>query len=342
MIINIGKGRKLMFWQKFIILLFIAGCSNIAQELTVKDIIWFGISDDSNYSWSKDSDKITFVYQNEIWIGEIINGNKCRLTFNKGKNPVWSPVKDEILYISAGDVWVKDINSFKDIQLTTDGKVSDAKWSPDGRTIAFVKEKNIWVMNNDGSKQKQLTTGNDNWGPLFSPTGDKIVFYCLRGGSTHGQGSTWLIQPDGTKLYKLQKSGKNVAWSPDGSRIICTDLWTDGKYSGHAFYIIIIDVNTQKVNSIKVLEITPSGVSPVIIGDINYSNHSFSWSPDGSKIAFDNNVHGIVNIYVVNNTGRNLCQLTSMGNATKPLWSPDGNKIMFKSENNLGVLVLNK
>lgn len=329
-----------MFWKRLFIiyLLFITGCSN--TNLLVKDIIWIGHSDDSNYNWSKDGDKIAFVYQNEIWIGEIVNGYKYRLTFNKGENPVWSPVKNEILYISAGNVLVKDINSFKDIQLTTDGKCSDAKWSPDGCTIVFVREKNIWVMNSDGSNQKQLTTGNDNWGPLFSPTGNKIVFYCERGGSTHAPGNTWLIQPDGTKLYKLQKSGKNVAWSPDGSRIICTDLWTDGKYYGYAFYII--DVNTQKVNSIKVLETTPSGVSPVIIGDINYSNHSFSWSPDGSKIAFDNNVHGVINIYVVNNTGRNLCQLTSIGDATKPLWSPDGNKIMFKSEDNIGILVLSE
>ncbi|MEW6620228.1 MAG: DPP IV N-terminal domain-containing protein [bacterium] len=332
-----------MFWNRILIiyLLFIIGCSN--TNLQVKDIIWIGHSDESNYSWSNDGQWVAFGCQGNLWIANI-EGRKFRLTFNNGKDPSWSPDNNKILYIFAGNLWVNDINSFKDIQLTTDGKSSEVRWSPDGRAIVFVKEGNIWVMNSDGSGQRQLTTGNDCNHPLFSPMGDKIAFSSSRSGGM--EADIWLIHPDGTPLRKLSKGGKNMVWSPDGSKIICSGPWTDGRYYGHAFYII--DVTTQKVKSIKILETTPPLFyipllfSSIIIGDINYTNYSLSWSPNGSRIVFDNEIRRKTNIYAISSSGRDLCQLTSTGDATRPVWSPDGNKIMFKSGDNIGILVLSE
>ena len=48
-----------------------------------------------------------------------------------------------------------------------------------------------------------------------------------------------------------------------------------------------------------------------------------SWSPDGTRIAF-NNGHAIK---VMDSDGQNLIELTPIGRA--PAWSPDGTKIAF-------------
>jgi len=55
-----------------------------------------------------------------------------------------------------------------------------------------------------------------------------------------------------------------------------------------------------------------------------------TWSPDGSKIAFQTNRDGNFEIYVMNADGTNPVNLTrSAANDTHPAWSPDGTKIVF-------------
>ena len=50
-----------------------------------------------------------------------------------------------------------------------------------------------------------------------------------------------------------------------------------------------------------------------------------TWSPDGTKIAFNRNHH----IYVMDSDGRNLIELTSPSGGADPAWSPNGTKIAF-------------
>ena len=59
-----------------------------------------------------------------------------------------------------------------------------------------------------------------------------------------------------------------------------------------------------------------------------------SFSPDGTKIAFDFNSSR--NIFVMNSDGTNIQQLTSIGINSDAAWSPDGTKIAFTS-NRAGV-----
>ena len=53
-----------------------------------------------------------------------------------------------------------------------------------------------------------------------------------------------------------------------------------------------------------------------------------SWSPDGSKIAFESGNQ----IYIMNSDGTNqVCISNNSFNDGKPSWSPDGSKIAFHS-----------
>ena len=51
-------------------------------------------------------------------------------------------------------------------------------------------------------------------------------------------------------------------------------------------------------------------------------DHEPSWSPDGTRIAFNRDHH----IYVMDSDGRNLIELT---HGSEPAWSPDGAKIAY-------------
>ena len=57
-----------------------------------------------------------------------------------------------------------------------------------------------------------------------------------------------------------------------------------------------------------------------------------SWSPDGTKIAFDAEFGGNDEIYVINQDGTGLQQLTfDSAEDRDPAWSPDGTRIVFSS-----------
>ncbi len=68
----------------------------------------------------------------------------------------------------------------------------------------------------------------------------------------------------------------------------------------------------------------------------DFSQASFdsapAWSPDGRKIAFESNMDGDLEIYVLDADGSNVQQIThNMHWDEGPAWSPDGTKLAFSS-----------
>jgi hypothetical protein len=54
-----------------------------------------------------------------------------------------------------------------------------------------------------------------------------------------------------------------------------------------------------------------------------------TWSPDGTRLAFDRGTPGSRRIYVMDANGANVVQLTQAAESTQPAWSPDGTKIAY-------------
>ena len=64
--------------------------------------------------------------------------------------------------------------------------------------------------------------------------------------------------------------------------------------------------------------------------DPDYRELSPTWSPDGSRIAFDVRTPEASNVWVIDAEGSNMRQITDLpGYAGTPAWSPDGSLIAF-------------
>lgn len=262
----------------------------------------------------------------------IVTGLICFL----GLNPLDSWASGQIVFShydgGQADVWIMNDNGSNQTKLTdsTDFEFAPA-FSPDGSKIVYVNEttKQLFVMDVDGGNKTPIWTSEYGYFgyPSWSPDGQKIVF---RDGPYNNYDLFW-IYSDGSSVSANQITTDAMHWgihdwSPDGTEIVSSRR-TIPSFS----------------YSVEVVKIPSSGGSVVSLtagGTCGYTceNDRPSWSPDGSKIAYDSGEYGKDigdsmyphDIYVMNEDGTNKQRLTTYsGWDYDPEWSPDGNKIAF-------------
>ena len=169
------------------------------------------------------------------------------------------------------------------------GDADDAAYSPDGTLVAFARGGDLWLANADGSGRRRLaaTPNVTEWGPSWLPDGSALVYTAEIDGARQirvfrlpvgpsrklADGSGAAVSSTGKIAYVVGGTTvtvagrpfdaapttftqvKDLAWSPDGTRLAYT---ADGT--------IVVDDGTTQVTG-------PPGASPV-------------WSPTGTRIAF--------------------------------------------------------
>jgi len=209
---------------------------------------------------------------------------------------------------------------------------SDLTAAPMGNKFAWVShvqgERNIWVAlpasNGAGYESRQITTytnddGQQISGLVWSPDAKSILY--VRGGSSDNpeniapnpahlpggaEQDVWLVSLDGGAPRKVG-AGRAPSYSPSGDAI----TWFS---TGQIWYEKPEDIGAGPAHSVQVF------------GDCD----SFTWSPDGSRLAFvsDRGSHSFIGVYSLST---NTLAYVDPGtdHDRYPMWSPDSRQIAF-------------
>jgi dipeptidyl aminopeptidase/acylaminoacyl peptidase len=226
--------------------------------------------------------------------------------------------------------------------------------SPDGRRVAFtVRETNwddnayeteIFVAATDGGEPRQVTRAKkSSLSPAWSPDSRWLAFISDRSDTRQ----LYLIDPGGGEALALTDTEEAVGgfrWSPDGKRIALTMTEPksdavkerDKKYG--EFQVVDAD---YRMTHLHVIDVDPSASAPAKPKRLTsgaFTVGDFSWSPDGTAIAFDHRIDpNIANGHTADISivsvadGRVRRVVTAEGPDTGPVWSPDGRQLAFQS-----------
>jgi dipeptidyl aminopeptidase/acylaminoacyl peptidase len=213
------------------------------------------------------------------------------------------------------DLWIAEIATGESHALTSSKKSStSAAWSPDGKWIAFLSDrpgqikdtpegkKQLYVISTDGGEAQQLTkTESDIGGFDWAPDSRRIAF----------------AVPDPEPKALKDRKEKYGEYSVIHADYQMAHLWT-------------IELPDSSVNAMPETKRLTEGDS--------FSVGSFSWSPDGTRIAFsaqkdpDLISSETEDLYLVTVSDKAVKKIVSTpGPDTNPKWSPDGKRIAFET-----------
>lgn len=165
--------------------------------------------------------------------------------------------------------------------------------------------------------------------PTATPRPQWIVFETERGERSDYE--IFVVAPDGSRLANVSHSwADDVApvWSPSGRRIAFVSFRDTlaGKWNLGPGSIYLVDFDPLAgVDTGGAFRLT----------DNEGSDGWPTWSPDGTRIAFESDRSGNWDIWIVNADGSGLVNLTRSPDEERyPAWSPDGHRLAFTSKRN--------
>ena len=240
-------------------------------------------------------------------------------------------------------------------------------WSPDGKWIAFADEapedehERIYLLSTETLEARQIPVNPMCIGeglPAFSHRGEYLAYWCLRGGYDAVLYSLPIRGGQPKTISSFRAFPKGLTWSADDEKLIYS---LNSLESGRSDELGEVTVEN---GSTKQLAFAGSAMLPTVSskGDkLAYSSlftnaniwrrdllhpeapavelipssraqYDAQYSPDGKRIAFASLRSGLQGVWISNEDGSNLVQISNpayMGGS--PEWSPDGNKIAFDS-----------
>ena len=198
----------------------------------------------------------------------------------------------------------------------TDFKSVEAAISPDGRFVAFVSDHDgpfdVWLTQVGTGRLINLTQGKA--GPLPGPlrsvgfSGDGSEIWI--GGGDVGMRLRLMLLTGGTPRNFLSDEVVNLAWSPDGERIVYHTF-----ANGDPMFV----ADRSGANAQRIFQDRPG-----------IHNHFPAWSPDGRWIYFSHGTPatGEMDLWRIDPAGRNPERLTQM-NTDVAYPTPVGDRTVF-------------
>lgn len=158
------------------------------------------------------------------------------------------------------------------------------------------------VGRDDGSDAHPVSDGvGALWGAAVSKDGARVAY----GRSTSGDGlNVWVMNVDGsgahavTHLTDAEGHGQMPAWSPDGKRLA---IQVSGRRAGDS---------AREFGQIWIVDLESGKATRVTPADAPYRDEVPAWFPDGSRLAFQSDRTGRMEIWVMNVDGSKPRQVT--------------------------------
>src|SRR5713226_1675293 len=242
--------------------------------------------------------------------------------------------------------------------------VFNPRISPDGRRVVYELQstnwednsfdRNLWIADVASGESHALTSAKkSSTNAAWSLDGKWIAFLSDRpgqiAGTPEGKKQLYVISADGGEAQQLTKSETGVnafEWAPDSKRIAFSGedaepkAMKDRKEKYGEYDVVHAD---YRMVHLWTLEIPVDGAGAIpepkrlTEGD-KFSAGEFSWSPDGTRIAFSAQRDPDLispetrDIYVVSVSDGKVKKIVSTpGPDTNPKWSPDGKQIAFET-----------
>jgi Tol biopolymer transport system component len=202
------------------------------------------------------------------------------------------------------------------------GNYRTPRFSPDGKRLAFsiggAQGDDIWVkdLDRDTLSRRSFLGGLNRW-PVWTPDGKNIVFQSL---SPAAPGLYW-IRADGSGQPQRLTDGRLIetpySFSPDGKRLAFDQ---NGSGARDIFTAPIEgDADHPRLGKAEPFVATP------------YAETYPAFSPDGRWLAYQSNLSGTPEVYVLPFPGPGGPSQISTGGGLLPVWSHDGRELIFQT-----------
>jgi len=234
--------------------------------------------------------------------------------------------------------------------------VGGVQISPDGKWVAYTVTEtdfaqdayvsHLWLANPATGRRFQVTRGDKGVGAAqWSPDGAWLTF---TSGRVADRNQIFAISPDGGEAIQLTKAETAVGafnWSRDGKQIAFTaaePAAATAKERRERFGDFEVVRREYTHTHIWTFDVAEAMKAPVAGRQRTrgkaMSVGGFSWSPDGTRIAFSATINPdliqgkTADIHLLKLADDRVTTLVSLpGPDNNPRWSPDGRQIVFSS-----------